>query len=797
MNTINQAMAYTREIPELGTFELRPFSIQDDVEFLHNWVNQPYAQYWGMLNSSIEEVRKAYVELLETPGYEVLTAFWQGEPIFITECYAVEHDLIAQHYEVQKGDRGMHVLVGPPKRKIAGFTWQVFTTIMEFLFADENVQRVVVEPDIRNDKIHALNKRAGFVYDKVLELPHKTAHLAFCTREQFTNAMQRDQLLEKKTVEPEGVTSQLEMDTWEKVNRWLVRKAISEFAHELLLTPEPLDEACWYRIRADNATVEYRFKAEKFILDHWHIHTSSIQKKVNGEDTPLDVLNFITEFQEQLGIPPQFRATYLEEISSTLLGYAYKWRNQYFTAEQLITADFQGIEHAMTEGHPCFVANNGRMGFSTEDYQRYSPEANRPFRLIWLAGHQDYAQYTGIAGLSYKQLLLQELGEAQVRRFHEKLQSLGLSPQNYVLMPVHPWQWNNKLVNLFAADIAQQKLVYLGEGEDQFSAQQSVRTLYNLSNPTKHYTKTALGITNMGFVRGLSPNYMKSTPPITDWICDLLDKDDYLKTCGFEMLDEVATVGYANAHFEAFGTSYPQNKMLAALWRESPAQKTQSHQQVMTMAAFLHQDNDGQALLPLLIQASGVTTREWVKAYLQCYLAPLVHCFYTYGLVFMPHGENLIMVLEEGLPVRALMKDITEEVLVYDENLALPEKVKRLYTEASDEMQILSLFTDVFDCFFRFLGAILHTQGKYSEDLFWEQVAECVLEYQQQHPEHQAKYERYDFFVPTFKRCCLNRLQLSNHKHMLNLADPINSLQFASVLENPIAQYKPQLIDEN
>ncbi len=794
MNTKNNTVVFTRDIPELGVFELRPFSIEEDVAFLHDWVNQPYAQYWGMLNSSIEDVRKAYIELLETPGYEVFTAFWQGEPIFITECYAVAHDLIAQHYEVQRGDRGMHVLVGPPKRKISGFTWQVFTTIMEFLFADEKVTRVVVEPDIRNDKIHALNKRAGFVYEKVLQLPHKTAHLAFCTRAQFRQAMQRAQ---GQSIDPEGVTAQLEASGWEQVNRWLVRKAISEFAHELLFTPQPLDEAGWYRIVADDTAIEYHFKAEKFILDHWHIDASSIRKQKAGEAAKLDVLSFITEFQEQLAIPSQFRATYLEEVSSTLLGYAYKWRNQYFTTQQLVMADFQEIEHAMTEGHPCFVASNGRMGFSTEDYQRYAPEANRPFRIIWLAGHRDHAQYTGVPSLNYEQLLEQELGKIQVDRFYEKLKTLGLSPSDYVLIPVHPWQWNNKLVNLFAADIAQQKLVYLGEGEDEFSAQQSIRTLYNLSHPKKHYTKTALGITNMGFVRGLSPHYMKSTPPITDWICNLLDEDQYLKECGFEMLDEVATVGYANAHFAAYGTSYPQNKMLAALWRESPMQKVQNHQQVMTMAAFLHQDNDGQALLPLLIEASGVTPQEWVKAYLKCYLAPLIHCFYTYGLVFMPHGENLIMVLEEGLPVRALMKDITEEVLLYDDTMALPEQVKRLYTEASDEMQILSLFTDVFDCFFRFLSAILHTQGGYAEDLFWEQVAECILEYQQQHPEHEAKYERYDFFVPTFKRCCLNRLQLSNHKHMLNLADPVNSLQFASVLENPIAQYKPQLIDEN
>lgn len=786
VNDTNNTITFSREVPGLGTFELRPFSLEEDIIFLHDWVNRPYAQYWGLLGNTIAEVTEAYQALIDTPDYEVYTAFWQGKPVFITECYAVETDLIAQYYEVQPGDRGMHVLVAPPDQKIKGFTWAVFTTIMEFMFSDVSVKRIVVEPDLRNDKIHALNKRAGFVYNKVIDLPHKVAHLAFCTKAQYKAAMR----MQNQTGANPDV-SYLEPLGWEKVNCLLVRKALSEFTHELLLQPQPLENEGYYKVWADDPIIEYRFKAVKFALDHWHIEADSIKKYQQDKEMPVDALLFITEFEEQLGIPEQFQATYLEEISGTLLSSAYKWQHEQLTAEDLTKADFQEVEHAMSEGHPCFVANNGRTGFSAEEFGQYAPEANTPFRLVWLAGHVSCARYTGISGLSHEQLLEQELGETLVTKFNQKLENLGLNPEDYVLMPAHPWQWNNKLVNLFAADIANQKLVYLGRGGDLYSAQQSVRTLYNLSHPEKFYTKTAMGITNMGFMRGLSPYYMQSTPPVTEWIRGLLGNDGYLKACGFEMLDEVATVGYRNTYFEKLGRSYPQNKMLAALWRQSPMQKVQSHESVMTMAAFLHIDKSGQALLPLLIQASGVSIQTWLKAYLKCYLSPLLHCFYAHELVFMPHGENLIMVLDNHVPVRALMKDITEEVLLYNDALDLPEQVQRLYTETSDEMQLLSLFTDVFDCFFRFMGVILHTQAGYHEDRFWEQVAACITDYQTAHPEFEKKYARYDLFVPEFKRCCLNRLQLSNHKQMLDLTDPVNSLKIVSVLKNPVAQFKP------
>ena len=52
-------------------------------------------------------------------------------------------------------------------------------------------------------------------------------------------------------------------------------------------------------------------------------------------------------------------------------------------------ADFQTIEGAMTEGHPCFVANNGRVGFDAVDVAAYAPETGPRLRLQWLAVHRE------------------------------------------------------------------------------------------------------------------------------------------------------------------------------------------------------------------------------------------------------------------------------------------------------------------------------------------------------------------------------------------------------------------------
>jgi siderophore synthetase component len=249
-------------------------------------------------------------------------------------------------------------------------------------------------------------------------------------------------------------------------------------------------------------------------------------------------------------------------------------------------------------------------------------------------------------------------------------------------------------------------------------------------------------------------------------------------------------VGYRNFYYEQFGKNSAYNKMLAALWRESPATVLQPGQQLMTMAALLHVDFDGNALLPELIKASGKSTTVWLKQYLRSYLTPLLHCYYQHDLVFMPHGENLILILEGHLPVKAIMKDITEEIAVFNPELELPEKAKRICVDVPEDLKLLSIFIDVFDCFFRFLGQILVEHCDYPEEQFWKLVAACIQDYQQEFPQHAEKFERYDLFAPEFVLSCLNRLQLRNNRQMVDLADPAGSLQFAGTLQNPIAAYK-------
>ncbi|GAA4624278.1 hypothetical protein GCM10023196_023790 [Actinoallomurus vinaceus] len=817
-------IVFSRTDDRLGEFALRPVDPVADAGLLHAWVTHPRSVFWLMGDASPSDVVAEFEAIAARPGHDAYLGLHEGRPAFLVERYDPRHEL-GEVYDARPGDVGMHFLVAPiapADTPIHGFTRAVIVTVMDLLFAAPGTQRVIVEPDVRNTAVQALNTAVGFEVVGTVELPDKQALLSVCTRERYEATRGRRSYEATRSREPfetarsgesrttrnrepheatrgpepyemtrdPGVVAHLSPERWAQANRLLVRKALAEFAHERLLAPERLPDGR-YAVRGDDGTVEYRFAARVRALDHWDIDADSITRWRSGAELPLDALDLILELRHTLGLTEEVLPVYLEEISSTLASSAYKLALPPVRAADLARADFQAVETGMTEGHPCFVANNGRLGFDAEEYHRYAPEAARPVRLLWLAARRDRSTFTSGAGLDHDALMRAELGAAALDRFSATMAGLGLDLADFHLIPVHPWQWRNRLSVTFAGEVARRRLVLLGPGDDEYLAQQSIRTFFNVGAPSKHYVKTALSVLNMGFLRGLSAEYMAATPAINDWVADLVAGDEVLKRTGLTVLRERAAVGYHHEQYAAASAKgSPYLKMLAALWRESPVPLLGPGERLATMASLLHVDRFGDSFAGALINGSGLDPVAWLRRYLDAYLTPILHCFYAYDLVFMPHGENVILVLDErGVPQRAVFKDIAEEIGVMSADRPLPPGVERVRADVPEDMKVLSIFTDVFDCFFRFLGAVLDADGTLDEDTFWSTVAACVMDYQDSVPHLADRFATYDLFAERFALSCLNRLQLRNNRQMIDLTDPAGALQLVGTLENPIARF--------
>ena len=181
----------------LDRLTMRSLIIPDDISCVHGWVQRDYARFWGMQGLGVDQVADAYRDIIAPNDVEAHLGFYTDAPAFLLETYRPHCSVLVHHYESWASDQGMHLLVAPAERPIPGFTRAVFFFVMDFLFLDSETTRVVVEPDVRNEKIRALNLVAGFQEMAEIDLPAtsttpaKRAMLSICSREDYAVARRR------------------------------------------------------------------------------------------------------------------------------------------------------------------------------------------------------------------------------------------------------------------------------------------------------------------------------------------------------------------------------------------------------------------------------------------------------------------------------------------------------------------------------------------------------------------------------------------------------------------------------
>ncbi|AMT94646.1 siderophore synthetase [Brevibacterium linens] len=813
-----------------ATVSIRPLDADRDAARIHEWLTHPRAHFWMMTDLDEAEIR-TYLEGIRDSADD---AGWVGSVDGI-DCFYVEtympDSLIPQNVlATEPGDIGMHLLVAPPAGPaVHGLTDRIMAEVINFCLkpgdrGGRGAERVVVEPDAQNDAIIEKNRAAGFtpITEATIMMGEieKRALVSVCTRADFEASAltpfvggDAETALVRKPAIPPAPYAHLNSDAFAVVQRHLVAKALSEFAHERLIHPVNVGEGegvaangsahedggaasangedqTW-ELSVDGAS-RYTFTARVLPLEHWVIDEASITRWCDGSEVPLDAQELVVELQDALAIPEDLISTYLEELASTLAGAAYKLEDARAgrrpDSRTLADADFQTTEAAMTEGHPGFLANNGRIGFGLSDFRTWAPENGKLNRIEWVAVRRDLSHLSLGDGLDEERHLGKALSEAERDLFGARIRAAGQDPADFHLMPIHPWQADHRLAITFAADIARGDLLPLGEGLDKHQAQQSLRTFFNHSRTGASYVKVAFAVQNMGFLRGLSPKYMRDTPAINDWVADLIACDDTFAAAGFRVLRERAALGYTGDVYHRTKETNPHRKMLAALWRENPIEQIAPGQRLITMAALLHRDHQGVSLAAELIKASGLSAAAWLRSYLRAYLKPLVHALLAHDLVFMPHGENLILVLDEHTVTGAFMKDIGEEVAVLGHR-ELPADVERIRAVVSGEEKALSVFTDMFDGVLRHLSGILDADGLLPAERFWAIVAETLDDYEAEHPETACGVSGdVDLRADHFAHSCLNRLQLKNTKQMVDIGNQAESLLYAGTMPNPVAR---------
>lgn len=542
---------------------------------------------------------------------------------------------------------------------------------------------------------------------------------------------------------------------WRQAGALIIHKMLGELSYEGLLLPT-VDGDGYLLSLPDN--VSYRFRARRGAFESWHVEPGSATR----DGVPAwDPRTLVVDARAQLGLTGLRLADVLAELTATVTNEATRLAHAP-TAAELVAMDYDRADGHLT-GHPRLVLNKGRVGFSAHDRERYAPEARQTFPLQWFAVHRDFASFRCTADLSEEQLLAEELGD-QLASFREQL----AAPEEFTLVPVHPWQAADIIGTLYAGELAEGTVVPLGESHDQYVPHQTVRTLANTSHPTRRDVKTAVSVRNTLVYRGLAEAATLAAPSVTTWLRAVSAADPLLdKEYRFELLGEIASVSVKHPLFGRLEElPYRFHETLGALWREPLRTRVGPGERALSFAALPYRGPDGEAVITRLIRESGVDTREWLATWLDLFLTPLLHWLLRYGVGFCPHGQNLILVTDErGLPLRVAIKDFAQGVDLMDEDF--PEYAT-LAPEANADMlrwapHLLaqSLFSSVFAGQLRFLAEVLLDDLGYPRSALWDQVREIVRRYRDEHPESGERFDACQLFAPDVERVTLNREHLA------------------------------------
>ena len=540
--------------------------------------------------------------------------------------------------------------------------------------------------------------------------------------------------------------------------RRLLAKAVGEFAYEEVLHPEPDGAPGAYRLPLDDQ-VTYRFRARRGAYGSWRVDPDSL--------TPTgDPFHFLVHAHQALGLSGDTLGHLVRELGTTLAADA-RLDSTALSVDRLADLDYAELEGHQT-GHPWIVVNKGRLGFSATDAGRWAPEARHPQALPWLAVRRGLAAYRGVAGLERpERLYASELDEPVLHRFAAILRDGGEDPGDFLYLPVHPWQWDETVLPLFAPQIAHRDIVPLPSDGDLRLPQQSIRTFLNVSRPDRHTVKLPLSILNPRVWRGLPTRRTLAAPAVTAWVHGLRDADPFLRdVCRVVLLGEVASVTVDHPVYSRLPeVPYQYKELLGAIWREPLGRHLDPGERARTLAALIHTDPAGRSFTAELVHRSGLDPRVWLRRLFAALLPPLLHFLYRYGTVFSPHGENAIVIFDEDdVPVRLAIKDFVDDVNVSARPLpeleSMPEQVAGVLLTEPPAFLTQFIHSGLFVGVFRYLAPLCEEQLGVPEGEFWSLVRAEIVRHHERFPELKERFALFDLLTPRIERLCLNRNRL-------------------------------------
>lgn len=457
------------------------------------------------------------------------------------------------------------------------------------------------------------------------------------------------------------------------------------------------------------------------------IYLSVVLLRNDGDLTELDVMALLNCILDLWKTDDACSEKIRAEIDNCLdhLAMAFDHETEHneeisYSVKTLISAKKTALQQRETllyseiipfKGHPIHVCAKTKMGFSRQDVSAYSPEFSPKVNLQLLAVHRSNLIFSDEID-SWTKYSAELLSYQQA--------------EDYLIMPVHPWQYEHVISKTYQAHINSGALFKLEDETIEVLPTLSMRTAFLPSTPGQpfYHIKVPINIQATSVKRSLTLRDLYNGIEFSKLITDMAQKIPSIANKKGRMISDVCA-----AHFKMEGETHPG---LSFLLRNDPINYCLPGETVVVAAALTHATKlHPIPLLCQFIDQSKLSIEAYLDQLIETLLLMPLEVFLYEGIALDLHGQNTLIVFDESHQVCALAYRDLGSVQVVNTAPSFSEKKHLFYGEASTFMNYKDTVSELMHTLFNNLigGIVSCTASAYTipEQQIWGKVKETSM----------------------------------------------------------------------
>ncbi len=311
--------------------------------------------------------------------------------------------------------------------------------------------------------------------------------------------------------------------------------------------------------------------------------------------------------------------------------------------------NFAQAEQGLLAGHAFHPAPKSHEPFDQQQAQRYLPDFGASFPLRWFAVDKRFLCGDSLA-LTLQQRLQRFAAESAPHL-------LAHFTDDVWLLPMHPWQADYLLEQAWCRQLVEQQMLCdLGEAGERWLPTSSSRSLYSAG--CRDMIKFSLSVRLTNSVRTLSVKEVKRGMRLARLAQTSRWQALQARYPTLRVMQEDGWAGLRSAE------GVIQEESLMALRDNLLFDQADSQTNVLVTLTQAAPDG-GDSLLAAAVRRLAArlnlplpqAAHCWLDAYCQQVLLPLFSAEADYGLVLLAHQQNILVEMQQDLPVGMLYRD--------------------------------------------------------------------------------------------------------------------------------------------